>query len=85
MRPTDPPAFEVFQGEIIVVLPALVVVFHDFYTFCLGNLYSSKHIHNMLSKQSPFRQVTGKAIVQIAFRWTGDYSESRIMGRTASP
>jgi len=25
----------------------------------------------MLSKQSPFRQVTGKAIVQIAFRWTG--------------
>ena len=65
MRPTDPPAFEVFQGEIIVVLPALVVVFHDFYTFCLGNLYSSKHIHNMLSKQSPFRQVTGRAIVQI--------------------
>ncbi len=33
----------------------------------------------MLSKQSPFRQVTGKAIVQIAFRWTGDYFESRIM------
>jgi len=25
----------------------------------------------MLSKQSPFRQVTGKAIVQIAFRWAG--------------
>jgi len=34
------PALEVFKGEIIVVLFALVVVFHDFYTFCLGDPYS---------------------------------------------
>ena len=32
----------------------------------------------MLSKQSPFRQVTGKQASR-RFRWAGDYLESRIM------